>query len=156
MVNNNYLEGISDINKRINSKYLSSSGNTELKTRLFRILKHLPALQIGLVVSYKDNTSKVAQIALKCVFDKERVEKDKIPLIEDEIKAYFKEIGFKTINTNNYEDVPQEKIIFNMSNYYNVYDTTGNVVRRYFKTWKDAYTFLCVMGRYDWSIKKIK
>ena len=75
MVNNNYLEGISDINKRINSKYLSSSGNTELKTRLFRILKHLPALQIGLVVSYKDNTSKVAQIALKCVFDKERVEK---------------------------------------------------------------------------------
>lgn len=41
-----------------------------------------------------------------------------------------------------------------MSSYYNVYDTTGNVVRRYFKTWKDAYTFLCVMGRYDWSIKK--
>lgn len=63
------------VNKRINSKYLSSSGNTELKTRLFRILKHLPALQIGLVVSYKDNTSKVAQIALKCVFDKERVER---------------------------------------------------------------------------------
>ena len=142
------------VNKRINSKYISSSGNTELKTRLFRILKYLPALQIGLAVSYKDNTSKVAQIALKRVFDKERVEKDKIPLIEEEIKAYFKEIGFKTINTNNYEDVPQEKIIFNMSNYYNVYDTTGNVVRRYFKTWKDAYTFLCVMGRYDWSIKK--
>lgn len=155
------------VNKRINSKYLSSSGNTELKTRLFRILKHLPALQIGLVVSYKDNTSKVAQIALKCVFDKERVEKDKIPLIEEEIKAYFKEIGFKTINATDYEDmfdlinrlsedVPQEKIIFNMSNYYNVYDTTGNVVRRYFKTWKDAYTFLCVMSRYDWTIKKIK
>ncbi len=126
MVNNNYLEGISDINKRINSKYLSSSGNTELKTRLFRILKYLPALQIGFVVSYKDNTSKVAQIALN-VF-----------LIKKELKR----------------GVPQEKIIFNMSNYYNVYDTTGNVVRRYFKTWKDAYTFLCVMGRYDWSIKK--
>ena len=93
------------VNKRINSKYISSSGNTELKTRLFRILKYLPALQIGLVVSYKDNTSKVAQIALKCIFDKERVEKDKIPLIEEEIKAYFKEIGFKTINANNYEDM---------------------------------------------------
>ena len=58
------------VNKRINSKYISSSGNTELKTRLFRILKHLPALQIGLVLSYKGDTSKVAQIALKCVFDK--------------------------------------------------------------------------------------
>ena len=58
------------VNKRINSKYLSSSGNTELKTRLFRILTHLTSLQIGLVLSYKGNTSKVAQIALKCVFDK--------------------------------------------------------------------------------------
>ena len=88
MVNNNYLEGISDINKRINSKYLSSSGNTELKTRLFRILKHLPALQIGLVVSYKGNTSKVAQIALKCVFDKERVDvinrlAENVPQVKD-------------------------------------------------------------------------
>ena len=123
MVNNNYLDGVSDINKLIHSKYLSSTGNTELKTRLFRILKHLPALQIGLVVSYKDNTSKVAQIALKCVFDKERVEKDKIPLIEEEINAYFKDIGFKTIDAINYEemvdlinrlseDVPQVKDYF--------------------------------------------
>ena len=54
----------------------------------------------------------MAQIALKCVFDKERVEKDKIPLIEEEIKAYFKEIGFKTINANNYDDVPQVKDYF--------------------------------------------
>ena len=111
------------VNKRINSKYLSSSGNTELKTRLFRILKHLPALQIGLVVSYKGNTSKVAQIALKCFFDKDRVEKDKIPLIEEEINAYFKDIGFKTIDAINYEemvdlinriseDVPQVKNYF--------------------------------------------
>ena len=75
MVNKNYLDGVSNINKLIYSKYISSSGNTKLKTRLFRILKYLPALQIGFVVSYKDNTSKVAQIALKCVFDKERVEK---------------------------------------------------------------------------------
>ena len=43
-----------------------------------------------------------------------------------------------------------------MNSYYNIYDTNGNVVRGYFKTWKDAYTFLCVMGRYDWSIKKVK
>ena len=43
-----------------------------------------------------------------------------------------------------------------MNSYYNIYDTTGNVVRGYFKTWKDAYTFLCVIGRYDWSIKKVK
>ena len=42
-----------------------------------------------------------------------------------------------------------------MSKYYNVYDMTGNVVRGYFKTWKDAYTFLCIMNRYDWSIKKV-
>ena len=47
----------------------------------------------------------MAQIALKCFFDKDRVEKDKIQLIEEEIKAYFKEIGFKTINANNYEDM---------------------------------------------------
>ena len=47
MVNDNYLEGISDINKLIQSKYLSSSGNTELKTRLFRILSHLPAFLIS-------------------------------------------------------------------------------------------------------------
>ena len=70
MVNKNYLDEVSNINKLIHSKYLSSSGNTKLKTRLFRILKHLTALQIGLVVSYKGNTSQVAQIALKCVFDK--------------------------------------------------------------------------------------
>ena len=70
MVNKNYLDGVSNINKLIYSKYISSSGNTKLKTRLFRILKHLTALQIGLVVSYKGNTSQVAQIALKCVFDK--------------------------------------------------------------------------------------
>lgn len=38
--------------------------------------------------------------------------------------------------------------------FYNVYDRTGNVVRGKFKTWKDAYTFLCVMNRFDWSIKK--
>ena len=123
MVNDNYLEGISDINKLIQSKYLSSSGNTELKTRLFRILSHLPAFQISLVVSYKANTSKVAQIALKCTFDKDRVEKDKIPLIENEINAYFKDIGFKTIDAINYdemvnlinrlsEDVPQVKDYF--------------------------------------------
>ena len=123
MVNDNYLEGISDINKLIQSKYLSSSGNTELKTRLFRILSPLPAFQISLVVSYKDNTSKVAQIALKCTFDKDRVEKDKIPLIENEINAYFKDIGFKTIDAINYEemvnlinrlseDVPQVKDYF--------------------------------------------
>lgn len=123
MVNDNYLEGISDINKLIQSKYLSSNGNTELKTRLFRILSHLPALQIGLVVSYKGNTSKVAEIALKCVFDEERVEKDKIPLVENEINSYFKEIGFKTINATTYEemidfierlaeDVPQVKSYF--------------------------------------------
>ena len=43
-----------------------------------------------------------------------------------------------------------------MNSYYNIYDTNGNVVRGYFKTWKDAYTFLGVMGRYDWSIKKVK
>lgn len=88
------------VNKRINSKYLSSSGNTELKTRLFRILKHLPALQIGLVVSYKDNTSKVAQIALKCVFDKERVE-----------NANNYEDMFDLINRLS-EDVPQVKDYF--------------------------------------------
>ena len=41
-----------------------------------------------------------------------------------------------------------------MRSYYNVYDTTGHVVRGYFKTWKDAYTLLGVRGRYDWSIKK--
>ena len=70
MVNKNYLDEVSNINKLIHSKYLSSSGNTKLKTRLFRILKHLTALQIDLVVSYKGNTSQVAQIALKCVFDK--------------------------------------------------------------------------------------
>lgn len=70
MVNKNYLDEVSNVNKLIHSKYLSSSGNTKLKTRLFRILKHLTALQIGLVVSYKGNTSQVAQIALKCVFDK--------------------------------------------------------------------------------------
>lgn len=70
MVNKNYLDEVSNINKLIHSKYLSSSGNTKLKTHLFRILKHLTALQIGLVVSYKGNTSQVAQIALKCVFDK--------------------------------------------------------------------------------------
>ncbi len=70
MVNKNYLDEVSNINKLIHSKYISSSGNTKLKTRLFRILKHLTALQIGLVVSYKGNTSQVAQIALKCVFDK--------------------------------------------------------------------------------------
>ena len=123
MVNNNYLDGVSDINKLIHSKYLSSTGNTELKTRLFHILNHFPALQIGLVVSYKGNTSKVAQIALKCFFDKDRVEKDKIPLIEEEINAYFKDIGFKTIDAINYEemvdlinriskDVPQIKNYF--------------------------------------------
>lgn len=70
MVNKNYLDEVSNVNKLIHSKYLSSSGNTKLKTRLFRILKHLTALQIGLVVSYKGNTSQVAQIALKCVFGK--------------------------------------------------------------------------------------
>lgn len=70
MVNKNYLDEVSNVNKLIHSKYLSSSGNTKLKTRLFRILKHLTALQIDLVVSYKGNTSQVAQIALKCVFDK--------------------------------------------------------------------------------------
>lgn len=70
MVNKNYLDGVSNINKLIYSKYISSSGNTKLKTRLFRILKHLTALQIGLVLSYKGDTSQVAQIALKCVFDK--------------------------------------------------------------------------------------
>ena len=70
MVNKNYLDEVSNVNKLIHSKYISSSGNTKLKTRLFRILKHLTALQIGLVLSYKGNTSQVAQIALKCVFDK--------------------------------------------------------------------------------------
>lgn len=70
MVNKNYLDEVSNVNKLIHSKYLSSSGNTKLKTHLFRILKHLTALQIGLVVSYKGNTSQVAQIALKCVFGK--------------------------------------------------------------------------------------
>ena len=70
MVNKNYLDEVSNVNKLIHSKYISSSGNTKLKTRLFRILKHLTALQIGLVLSYKSDTSKVAQIALKCVFDK--------------------------------------------------------------------------------------
>lgn len=115
MVNNNYLEGISDINKLIQSKYPSSNDNTDLKTRLFRIVSHLPALQIGLVVSYKGNTSKVAQIALQCVFDKDRVEK--------EINSYFKDIGFKTTKATNYEemvdlierlteDVPQIKNYF--------------------------------------------
>ena len=75
------------------------------------------------MVSYKGNTSKVAQIALKCFFDKDRVEKDKIPLIEEEINAYFKDIGFKTIDAINYEemvdlinrlseDVPQVKDYF--------------------------------------------
>ena len=70
MVNKSYLDEVSNVNKLIHSKYISSSGNTKLKTRLFRILKHLTALQIGLVVSYKGNTSQVAKIALKCVFDK--------------------------------------------------------------------------------------
>ena len=70
MANKNYLDGVSNINKLIHSKYLSSNGNTKLKTRLFRILKHLTALQIGLVVSYKDNTSKVAQIALNAFLTK--------------------------------------------------------------------------------------
>ena len=123
MVNDNYLEGISDINKLIQSKYLSSSGSTELKTRLFRILSHLPDLQIGLVVSYKGNTSKVAEIALKCVLDENRIERDKIPLIENEINSYFKDIGFNTINATTYEemidfierlakDVPQVKSYF--------------------------------------------
>ena len=70
MVNKNYLDEVSNVNKLIHSKYISSSSNTKLKIRLFRILKHLTALQIGLVVSYKGNTSQVAQIALKCVFDK--------------------------------------------------------------------------------------
>ncbi len=70
MVNKNYLDEVSNINKLIYSKYLSSSDNTKLKTRLFRILKHLTTLQIGLVVSYKGNTSQVAQIALKCVLTK--------------------------------------------------------------------------------------
>lgn len=51
-------------------------------------------------------------------------------------------------------DVPQVKNISSMSEYYNVYDTTGHIVRGYFKTWKDAYTFLCVTNRFDWSIKK--
>lgn len=68
MVNKNYLDEVSNVNKLIHSKYLSSSGNTKLKTRLFRILTHFTALQIGLVLSYKGNTSQVAQIALKCVF----------------------------------------------------------------------------------------
>ena len=65
----------------------------------------------------------MAQIALKCFFDKDRVEKDKIPLIEEEINAYFKDIGFKTIDAINYEemvdlinriskDVPQIKNYF--------------------------------------------
>ena len=70
MVNKNYLDEVSNINKLIYSKYISSSGNKKLKTRLFRILKHLTALQIGLVLSYKGDMSQVAQIALKCVFDK--------------------------------------------------------------------------------------
>ena len=43
-----------------------------------------------------------------------------------------------------------------MSEYYNVYDRTGNIVRGNFKTWKDAYRFLCVMKRFDWSIKKVQ
>lgn len=50
--------------------------------------------------------------------------------------------------------VDEEKNTSIMSEFYNVYDTTGNIVRGYFKTWKDAYTFLCVMNRFDWSIKK--
>lgn len=123
MVNGNYSEGISDINELIQSKYLSSIGNTELKTPSFRILSHLPAIQISLVVSYKGNTSKAAQIVLKCVFDEERIEKDKIPLFENEINPYFKDIGFKTINPTTYEemtdfterlaeDVPQIKSYF--------------------------------------------
>lgn len=70
MVNKNYLDEVSNVNKLIHSKYLSSSGNTKLKTRLFRILTHLTALQIGFVLSYKGDMSQVAQIALKCVFDK--------------------------------------------------------------------------------------
>ena len=70
MVNKNYLDEVSNVNKLIHSKYLSSSGNTKLKTRLFRILKHLTALQIGFVVSYKSDTSKVAQIALNAFLTK--------------------------------------------------------------------------------------
>ena len=88
MVNKNYLDGISNVNKLIHSKYLSSSGNTKLKTRLFRILKYLTTLQIGLVLSYKSDTSKVAQIALKCVFDKEMVDlinrlAENVPQVKD-------------------------------------------------------------------------
>ena len=88
MVNKNYLDGVSNINKLIHSKYLSSNGNTKLKTRLFRILKHLTALQIGLALSYKGDTSKVAQIALKCVFDKVDLNNR---LAEDvsQVKDYF-------------------------------------------------------------------
>lgn len=41
-----------------------------------------------------------------------------------------------------------------MNNFFNVYDTTGHIVRGNFKTWRDAYTFLCVMNRFDWKIKK--
>jgi len=36
---------------------------------------------------------------------------------------------------------------------YNVYDTTGHIVRGYFKSWIDAHTFICINNRFDWSIK---
>ena len=35
-----------------------------------------------------------------------------------------------------------------MSEYYNVYDRTGNIVRGNFKTWKDAHTFLWVTSKH--------
>lgn len=36
---------------------------------------------------------------------------------------------------------------------YNVYDTTGHIVRGYFKSWTDAHNFICMNNRFDWSIK---
>lgn len=47
----------------------------------------------------------------------------------------------------------ENNINFKMKLMYNVYDTTGHIVRGYFKSWTDAHNFICMNNRFDWSIK---
>lgn len=37
--------------------------------------------------------------------------------------------------------------------YYTVYDSYGKLVKSGFPTYKAAYTFIIMCGRYDWTIK---
>lgn len=95
----------SPINQALENKFLNRFGTSELKTRLFSVLSHLPDVQMRLVVSCSPDTNKVAEIALKCVFENSTIPKDKIEELNNVVESYFKSIGYEKLTADNYEDM---------------------------------------------------